>query len=79
MFEDPDAFDLHRTNAARHIGFAVGPHHCLGSHMARAEARVAIERLFDRLPEFQLDLDRVDGPHGYEFRQPVSAVATWKH
>jgi cytochrome P450 len=77
MFPAPDVFDLHRHNAQRHIGFAVGPHHCLGSHLARAEARIALERLFARLPNLRLDLARVDGPRGYEFRQPGSAIATW--
>ena len=77
IFLDPDAFDLDRRNAGRHVGFATGPHHCLGSHMARAEARIALEQLFDRLPGLRLDLGRVAGPSGYEFRQPASAVAAW--
>ena len=77
VFPDPDIFDLDRKNAGRHVGFATGPHHCLGSHMARAEARIALEQLFDRLPDLRLDLGRVDGPAGYEFRQPKSAVAVW--
>ncbi|MDJ0939460.1 MAG: cytochrome P450 [Woeseiaceae bacterium] len=76
-FENPDAFDLDRANAVQHVGFAVGPHHCLGSHLARAEARIAINTLLDRLPALTLDMDRLEGPHGYEFRQPVSAVATF--
>ncbi len=77
VFDSPDQFDLHRADTSRHMGFATGPHHCLGSHLARAEARIAIEQLLQRLPGFSLDLDRVDGPVGYEFRQPRSAVAMW--
>ncbi len=77
VIENPDRFDIHRKNAQRHIGFAVGPHHCLGSHLARAEARVALTRLFERLPGFRLDLDRTEGPLGYEFRQPVRTLAKW--
>jgi len=78
VFEHPDAFELHRDNAQRHVGFATGPHHCLGSHLARAEARIALEELFDRLPGFRFDLDRVQEPTGYEFRQPQSAIAVWR-
>lgn len=77
MFENPDTFDIHRKNAQRHVGFAVGPHHCLGSHLARAEARIAIKRLFERLPSLCLDLERTDGPAGYEFRQPTRTIAQW--
>jgi cytochrome P450 len=77
MFENPTVFDIDRGDVQRQVGFAVGPHHCLGSRLARAEARIALQRLFERLPDFQLDLDRVDGPHGYEFRQPTAAVAIW--
>lgn len=78
MFVDPDRFDIDRRNARRHLGFARGPHHCLGSKLARAEARIAIDQLLSRLPDFRLDLDRVEGPSGYEFRQPTVAMATWQ-
>jgi cytochrome P450 len=77
VFEDPASFDIDRRNTQRHIGFAVGPHHCLGSRLARAEARVALERLFFRLPGLRFDIDRVEGPTGYEFRQPTAATAVW--
>ncbi len=77
VFENPETFDMDRNNVQRQIGFAVGPHHCLGSHLARTEARIALEQLFARLPCLRLDLSRVEGPTGFEFRQPTSAVATW--
>ncbi len=77
VFADPNRFDLHRENARQHIGFAIGPHHCLGSHLARAEARIAIEALFERIPGFALDLGQTPDPTGYEFRQPASAMAAW--
>ena len=77
VFADPTTFDIDRDNLQRQIGFAVGPHHCLGSRLARAEVRIALERLFDRLPAVRLDVNRVQGPYGYEFRQPTSAVAVW--
>jgi len=78
MFDIPELFDIDRNNLQRQIGFAVGPHHCLGSRLARAEVRIALQQLFARLPGFRLDLSRVAGPQGYEFRQPTAAVAVWK-
>jgi cytochrome P450 len=78
VFDRPGEFDIDRDNVQRQVGFAVGPHHCLGSRLARAEARIALERLFTHLPELRLDLDRVVGPSGFEFRQPDSAVAAWE-
>ena len=78
IFDSPDEFDIDRPNAARHVGFAVGPHHCLGSHLARAEARIALEQLFSRLDGLCLDHERIESPTGYEFRRPESAIAAWK-
>ena len=78
MFDTPDNFDIDRENAARHVGFAVGPHHCLGSHLARAGARIALERLFERLQGLALDPDRIEAPAGHEFRRPESAFANWR-
>ena len=77
MFVEPDVFDIDRRNVRRHLGFAVGPHHCLGAHLARLEAEIALSRLFDRLPAWRsVDLEEVF-PRGYEFRQPRSMRLLW--
>lgn len=57
MFEDPRTFDLNRANVRRHLAFGAGPHFCPGAEMARIEARVAFETLFDRLDEIRLATD----------------------
>jgi cytochrome P450 len=69
---DPDRFDIHRP-AKAHIGFGHGVHVCLGMHLARLEMRVALELLFDRLPNLRLDPEG-DDPHirGQVFRSPTS-------
>jgi cytochrome P450 len=54
VFEDPDRFDLRRTNAGRNIAFGHGEHFCPGASLARAEARISFERLLARLDDFQL-------------------------
>lgn len=41
----------------RHAAFGLGPHRCLGSHLARMELRVAIETWVARIPDFSLDPD----------------------
>ncbi|MBV9511329.1 MAG: cytochrome P450 [Caulobacteraceae bacterium] len=52
-FEAPNEVRFDRpTN--RHLTFSVGPHRCLGSHVARMEIRVMLEEIFRRLPDFQL-------------------------
>jgi cytochrome P450 len=48
MFEDPNDFRLDRDNSIYHVAFGHGIHHCAGAHLARAEGRVTINRLFDR-------------------------------
>ena len=50
VFGEPDLFDVRRPNAGRHLAFAHGPHFCLGAHLARLEAEVAIGTLLSRLP-----------------------------
>ncbi len=47
-FTDPATFDPARDNAKLHCAFGHGIHHCAGAHLARAEARVTLNRLFDR-------------------------------
>ena len=38
----------------RHVGFGLGPHRCLGIHLARRELRVALQALHRRLPDYRL-------------------------
>jgi cytochrome P450 len=53
-FEDPDAFDIRRTDVNRHLGFGHGIHYCLGAGLGRLEGRVVFRRLAQRLPGLQL-------------------------
>lgn len=50
---DPDRFDIHRN--APHLGFGQGIHFCLGSALARLEARVALEEVLKRWPDWEVD------------------------
>lgn len=50
---DPDVWSLDRRPQG-HIAFGIGEHFCLGVHLARAELRIALEVLLDRLPNLRL-------------------------
>ncbi len=63
VFSNPDTFDPDRPNVKRHLSFGFGPHFCVGSELARLEARVAYETLFERLGEIELDAAASDLTH----------------
>jgi len=71
-YPDPDSFDFTRKNIA-HLTFGGGPHLCLGMHLARMEATVAITALLDRLPDLRLD-PKAPKPRivGVAFRSPLA-------
>ena len=54
VFDDPDRFDVGRSNAARHLTFGGGIHHCLGAPLARLEARIALDVLSRRHSSIEL-------------------------
>jgi cytochrome P450 len=68
-FESPDVFDIERVNARQHISFGHGAHTCPGAPLARAEGRVSIERLLDRMGNIRIS-EAEHGPPGarrYEY------------
>ena len=56
-FEAPDDFDCQRDNASLHLAFGHGEHYCPGAMLARLEAKVAVERLLDRIQNIRLAAD----------------------
>ncbi|MFN6555368.1 cytochrome P450 [Mycolicibacterium septicum] len=63
QFENPDTFDVDRPNARRHIAFGRGVHSCPGAPLARAEARVCLERILARTSQIRLS-EAEHGPEG---------------
>jgi cytochrome P450 len=49
QFAEPDRINIKRDNAAQHMTFGFGPHICVGNRLARAEIRIAVEKLLKRL------------------------------
>jgi cytochrome P450 len=70
QFENPDALDITRK-VGRHLSFGYGLHFCLGAHLARLEARVALEELLLRFPEWDVDLENAIQAH-------TSTVRGWE-
>jgi hypothetical protein len=54
VYDDPERFDIGRTGPA-HWSFGGGEHFCLGAHLARLEAQVAIGTLVRRLDGLELE------------------------
>jgi hypothetical protein len=54
MGPDADELDVGRR-PRRILTFGSGPHHCLGAAAARLQARVALEELLARCPDFVVD------------------------
>ena len=54
VFDDPFSFRIDRQ-PNHHLGFGIGEHFCLGSHLARLEMEVAYKYLLPRIDEIELD------------------------
>jgi cholest-4-en-3-one 26-monooxygenase len=53
VFDKPDSFLIDR-NPNHHLGFGVGEHFCLGSHVARLEMAIAYKYLLPRIEEIEV-------------------------
>jgi cytochrome P450 len=60
-YRDADRFDIHR--GATHLGFGHGLHFCLGSALARMQARVALEEVIKRWPDWEVDYANAHKAH----------------
>lgn len=52
-FENPHEVDIDRK-IPTNIAFGFGPHRCIGSHLARLEALIAMDEILRRLPDLRL-------------------------
>ena len=76
VFRDPDSFEVERPESRLNITFAQGPHVCLASHVARAEAVAAVEAVLDGLKRPRLSAD-AGPPTGLVFRKPDHLPVLW--
>jgi cytochrome P450 len=55
---DPDKFDVDRDRTeAQNMGFGYGIHSCLGAALARMESAIALEKLLDFMPRYEVNWD----------------------
>jgi cytochrome P450 len=72
VFDDPEALDVtRRPGRAGHLGFAHGPHFCLGAALARVQAEVALAALLERSPGLALAVPAAEVSY-------VPDPATWR-
>ncbi|MVU82023.1 cytochrome P450 [Nocardia sp. ET3-3] len=70
-FEDPNRFDITRSNAKEHLTFSSGIHTCLGASLARMEGVYALRSLFDNFPNLALS--------GAPQRRPLYTLHGYAH
>ncbi|MBW2273004.1 MAG: cytochrome P450 [Deltaproteobacteria bacterium] len=66
-FPDPDRLDIGRA-PNDHLAFGFGKHFCLGSGLARLEARIAFEEILARIPDYRLTCDEIPRIHSGPIR-----------
>jgi len=63
-FTDAGVFDIERDRTeAQNLGFGYGIHSCLGAALARMETAVAIDRLLDFMPRYEVRWDGLERVH----------------
>ena len=68
---DPDVFDIGRDRTeAQNVAFGYGIHSCLGAALARLESTIALERMLDLMPRYEVDWDGCE-------RVSMQNVAGW--
>jgi cytochrome P450 len=60
-FPDPNVFKPDRPNVREQIAFIRGPHSCPGAPLARAEGRISLNRILDRMADITIS-DEHHGP-----------------
>ena len=78
-FESPAEFRIDRPNAKEHLAFGRGAHSCPGGPMARAEGRISIERILDRMRDIRLSEDRHGPPGNRHFEYEPTWVLRGLH
>ncbi len=80
VFSDPDAFDIHRANARRHLTFGYGRHLCAGAPLIRNELQVVFPTLFTRIPTLRLTTPAKDLAYSIESQMfgLESLPVTWR-
>ncbi len=68
VFENPDDYLIGREIGSKLMSFGSGAHFCLGAHLARMEARVALTELLKRIRGYEVDESRAVRVHSSNVR-----------
>ena len=68
VFDNPDDYRIGRDIGSKLLSFGSGAHFCLGAHLARMEARVALTALFERITGYEVDTDNAVRVHSSNVR-----------
>jgi cytochrome P450 len=72
-FTNADTFDIDRDRTeAQNLGFGYGVHSCLGAALARMESAIALDRLLNFMPRYEVMWDDCK-------RVAMTNVAGWSH
>lgn len=73
-FERPDEFRIDRPNVREHVAFGRGNHSCPGAPLARAEGRISLNRILDRMA----DITITEAKHGPPDARRYTYDPTWQ-
>jgi cytochrome P450 len=73
-FEEPNEFRVDRPNVREHVAFGRGNHSCPGAPLARAEGRISLNRILDRMSDITVSEAR----HGPPGARRYSYEPTWQ-
>lgn len=73
-FEQPDEFRIDRPNVREHVAFGRGNHSCPGAPLARAEGRISLNRILDRMADIAIS----EAEHGPPDARRYTYDPTWQ-
>jgi cytochrome P450 len=73
-FECPNEFRVDRPNVREHVAFGRGNHSCPGAPLARAEGRISLNRMLDRMADISVS----DAAHGSPDARRYTYEPTWQ-
>ncbi|CAG7588954.1 cytochrome P450 [Rhodococcus opacus] len=77
VWENAEAYEIDRP-IMPHLAFGAGNHACAGTYLGTAIVRIALEELFETIPNIEPDPDRAPQFWGWTFRGPQGLHVTWE-
>jgi cytochrome P450 len=73
-FDNPNEFRMNRPNVREHVAFGRGNHSCPGAPLARAEGRISLNRILDRMTDIRIN----EATHGPADARRYTYEPTWQ-